>query len=151
MSHAQKLVQQYRHFYRHKRGRLNSNAILRPISEAADALLEADLRLFDDDEALREAVQGRLEKFVERVEKRGADGAIPGWIAPAARQAALEEFAGYFVHTVYRAVFGGNRAALAGKQLNLLKNACESIYMAEQRREWRERNEGGENKQSDDE
>lgn len=151
MSHARELVQHYRRFYRHKRGRLNSNTILRPVSEAADALLEADLRLFDDDDALREAVQGRLEKFVERVEKRGADGAIPGWIQPSVRQAALEEFAGYFVNTVYRQVFGGNRAALAGKQLNLLKNACESIYMAEQRREWRERNESGEDKQGDDE
>jgi CRISPR-associated protein Csc3 len=151
MSHASELVFRYRRFYRHKRGRLNSNAILRPISEAADALLEADPRLFSDDEALREVVQGRLEKFIERVSKRGADGTIPGWIEPEVRQAALEEFAGYFVNTIYRDVFGGNRAALAGKQLNLLKNACESIYMAEQRREWRERNESSEDKQNDDE
>lgn len=150
MSHARELVLLYRRFYRHKRGRLNSNAILRPLSEAADALLEADLRLFDDDEALREAVQGRLEQFVERVSKRGADGAIPGWVAPEARQAALEEFAAYFVDTIYRQVFAGNRAALAGKQLNLFKNACESIYMVEQRREWRERNESGEDKQNDE-
>src|SRR5262249_49357571 len=111
----------------------------------------ADLRLFSDDESLREAVQGRLEQFIERVSKRGADGTIPGWIEPETRQAALEDFATYFVQTIYRKVFEGNRAALAGKQLNLLQNACESIYMAEQRREWRERNEGGEDKQSDDE
>jgi CRISPR-associated protein Csc3 len=147
MSHARKLTERYRRFYRHKKGRLNSNAVLRPISEAAKVLLNADLRLFDDDEALHEIVRGRLEKFVERVDKKKADGSIPGWLYPNQEtrldelNAAVDEFARYFVLTIYRDVFGGDRAAIAGKQLNLLKNACESVYMAEQRREWRERNE----------
>src|SRR4029434_2111530 len=109
----------YRRFYRHKKGRLNSNAILRPISEAAKALLSADLRLFDDDEALLEAVRSRLEKFVERVDKNKADGTIPGWLytnsanREADLDAAVDSFARYFVDTVYRDVFPRDRAALS--------------------------------------
>lgn len=148
MSHASKLVELYRKFYRHGRGRLNSNAILRPIREAADTLLDADLRLFDSDEALCELVTGRLSKSLEGMSRPGASGSVPVWLynkenGPINEQidAAIKEFANYFVKTIYRDVFGGNRAALAGKQLNLLKNACEAIYIAEQRREWKERGE----------
>ena len=148
MSHARNLVLAYRQFYRHKPGRLNGNTVLRPISEAAAVILEADLRLFDDDEALVEAVRGRLEKFIENVDRGSADGAIPRWIEREQRQAQLEAFSRYMVEQIYRGSFGGNRAALAGKQLNLLKNACEAIYMAEQRREWRERGEQPEAKQN---
>ncbi|NJM08203.1 hypothetical protein HC891_21510 [Candidatus Gracilibacteria bacterium] len=86
-----------------------------------------------------EVVQGRLEKFIENVDRGNADGTIPKWIAFETRQASLESFSRYIVEQIYRQTFGGNRAALAGKQLNLLKNACEAIYRAEQRREWRER------------
>lgn len=141
MSHARQLVTLYRQFYRHKRGRLNSNSILKPLSEAAAVILEADPRLFNDDEALIEAVQGRLSKFLDNVDRGSADGAIPRWIDRETRDASLEAFSRYMVEEVYRKAFGGNRAALAGRQLNLLKNACEAIYMAEQRREWRERGE----------
>lgn len=155
MSHARELVLRYRRFYRHRRGRLNSNSIVRPLSESAKALLTADLRLFGDVESLLEVVRSRLEQFVERVGKDKADGTVPMWLYPdketrgTALQAAIEEFARYFVETIYRDVFKQDRAALAGKQLNLLKNACESIYMAEQRREWQERNETGEEKQDE--
>jgi CRISPR-associated protein Csc3 len=145
MSHARQLVSLYRQFYRHKPGRLNSNSILKPLSEASAVILEADPRLFDDDEALIEAVQGRLSKFLDNVDRGSADGSIPKWIDRATRDASLEAFSRYMVEEVYRNAFGGDRAALAGRQLNLLKNACEAIYMAEQRREWRERGE-----QSDD-
>lgn len=141
MSHARQLVTLYRQFYRHKRGRLNSNSILKPLSEAATVILEADPRLFNDDEALIEAVQGRLSKFLDNVDRGSADGAIPRWIDRETRDASLEAFSRYMVEEVYRKAFGGDRAALAGRQLNLLKNACEAIYMVEQRREWRERSE----------
>ncbi|NJN18910.1 MAG: type I-D CRISPR-associated protein Cas10d/Csc3 [Oscillochloris sp.] len=153
MSHARELVLRYRKFYRHKSGRLNSNSIVRPVSEAAKALLSADMRLFHDVESLLEVVRSRLEQFVERVGSGKADGTVPGWLYPekerrgAEIQAAIEDFARYFVETIYRDVFKQDRAALAGKQLNLLKNACESVYMAEQRREWRERNEVEEDKE----
>jgi CRISPR-associated protein Csc3 len=156
MSHARNLVSRYRAFYRHKKGRLNSNNVVRPLTEAAKALLTADLRLFDDVEALREVVQSRLEKVTERVSTGKADGTVPLWLysdektRAAEINAAIEEFARYFVETIYRDVFKEDRAALAGKQLNLLKNACESVYMAEQRREWRERNETAEDKQPEE-
>jgi len=145
MSHARELVTRYRNFYRHGRGRLNGNAILRPIREAADTLLEANLRLFDDDAALRELVGGRLKKSIEGASRPGSSAAVPGWLYPDPKtrnqqiDAAIDDYAAYFVDTIYRKVFAGNRAALAGKQLNLLKNACEAIYIAEQRREWQER------------
>jgi CRISPR-associated protein Csc3 len=156
MSHARNLVMSYRRFYRHKRGRLNTNSIVRPLSEAAKALLTADLRLFDDVESLYEVVRSRLEQFVDRVGKDKADGTVPLWLYPDKEQradqinAAIDAFARYFVETIYRDVFKQDRAALAGKQLNLLKNACESIYMAEQRREWRERGEQTEDKHDDE-
>jgi CRISPR-associated protein Csc3 len=146
MSHARELVRLYRQFYRHA-GEPNANKILRPISEAADVILDADLGLFADDEALVEVVQGRLEKFLENVDRGNADGTIPKWIAFETRQTSLEAFSRYMVEQIYRQTFGGNRAALAGKQLNLLKNACEAIYRAEQRREWRERENRGEQSQ----
>ncbi|MGQ9926801.1 MAG: type I-D CRISPR-associated protein Cas10d/Csc3 [Chloroflexaceae bacterium] len=141
MSHARKLVSLYRQFYRHKGGRLNSNRILKPLSEASAVILEADPRLFDNDEALIEAVQGRLSKFLDNVARGSADGTIPRWIPLETRNASLEAFSRYMVEEVYRKAFGGDRAALAGRQLNLLKNACEAIYIDEQRREWRERSE----------
>ncbi|NWF81036.1 MAG: type I-D CRISPR-associated protein Cas10d/Csc3, partial [Chloroflexi bacterium] len=145
MSHAHELVRLYRLFYRH-RGKVNTNSVLRPLSEAASVILEANLRLFADDEALVEAVRGRLEKFIDNVRRGTADGAVPVWLYEKEQvreglAGAIDAFARYFVMTIYVDVFGRDRAALAGKQLNLLKNACESIYMAEQRREWRERNE----------
>lgn len=155
MSHARELVLRYRKFYRHKSGRLNSNNIVRPLSEASKALLSADLRLFNDIDSLLEVVQSRLEQVVERVRDNKADGTVPTWLYPeketrgALIQAAIEDFARYFVESIYRDVFKEDRAALAGKQLNLLKNACESVYMAEQRREWRERDEQAEDKQDE--
>ena len=158
MSDARELVIRYRRFYRHGRGRLNSNAILRPIREASDALLDANLRLFDGDEALCELVSGRLKKSLEGMSRPGTSGTVPVWLyagdaheRSAQLDAAINDFADYFVNIIYRKVFVGNRAALAGKQLNLLKNACEVIYMAEQRREWQERDETPEEQKTDDE
>ena len=155
MSHARELTLRYRRFYRHRKGRLNSNSIVRPLSEAAKALLTADLRLFNDVDSLLEVVRSRLEQFVERVGKDKADGVVPVWLYEKDQlqeqlTEAIDSFARYFVETIYRDVFKQDRAALAGKQLNLLKNACESIYLAEQRREWRERGEPPEARQDDE-
>lgn len=142
MSHARDLTEMYRYFYRHKRKanqQPNKNTVLRPISEAAYALLNADKRLFSDDESLCEAVQARIEQFLERVGSERADGVVPRWIDYEVRQEKVVEFSHYFVKTIYREVFGGDLAALAGKQLNLLKDTCMSLYLAEERREWKER------------
>jgi hypothetical protein len=45
---------------------------------------------------------------------------------------------------VYVKAYGEDRSAFRGRQLNLLKNACEVIYLAEQRRERQERAAQGE-------
>jgi CRISPR-associated protein Csc3 len=142
MTHAQELVRLYRKFYRHAGGKRNpnTNTILRPISIVSRVVLDADLNYFDSDQALIEAAQGRLGSFIDGIEhSRGTDGAYPYWIPKPERQQALDDFCAYFVTKVYRQAFAGNRAALRGKQLNLLKNACEAVYMDQQRREWAER------------
>jgi CRISPR-associated protein Csc3 len=133
MSHARTLTTLYRRFYRAER--FNSNAILRPVSEAAKTILTADPQFFDTDEALEEAVYGKLCSFLENVAHGRADGRLPKGSNHESRDAALREFSHYIVYDVYRKAFGGDRAALRGKQLNLLKNACEALYLDEQRKE----------------
>jgi CRISPR-associated protein Csc3 len=133
MTHAYALTERYRRFYRAEK--LNSNSILRPITVAAKAMLEADPRLFDSDEALIEAVRGKLNSFVENVSRDRAEGRLPKGSTYESREAAIVAFSTYLVRDVYRGAFGGDRAALRGKQLNLLKNACEVIYLDEGRKE----------------
>jgi len=133
MTHAQRLTEIYRRFYRAEK--FNSNAILRPLSVGTRAILDADPRLFDTDDALVEAVRGKLRSFVENVASNRADGRLPKGSDHASRDAAIIEFSTYLVHEIYRDVFGRDRAALRGTQLNLLKNACEALYLDAQRRE----------------
>ncbi|RRR68494.1 MAG: type I-D CRISPR-associated protein Cas10d/Csc3 [Candidatus Viridilinea halotolerans] len=133
MSHARELTMLYRQFYRAEK--LNSNAILRPISIAARVMLDADLRLFADDDALAEAVFGKLRSFMENVERNRADGRLPKGSDHASRDEAMRAFSVYMVQQIYRQAFGGDRAALRGMQLNLLKNACEAIYLDAWRQE----------------
>ncbi len=139
MTHAQRLTELYRGFYRAKKP--NSNSILRPITIASRAILDADPRLFAGREALGEAVLGELYTFMERVEKNKADGRLPKGISREEREAAMRAFANYFVGELYFDALNGDASALRGKQLNLLKNACEVIYRDEDARYWRERNE----------
>jgi CRISPR-associated protein Csc3 len=84
---------------------------------------------------LEEAVYGKLCSFLENVAHGRADGRLPKGSNHESRDAALREFSHYIVYDVYRKAFGGDRAALRGKQLNLLKNACEALYLDEQRKE----------------
>jgi CRISPR-associated protein Csc3 len=145
MSHARQLTELYRQFYRHKRR--NSNSYLRPITVASRAILDADPRLFGDKESLTEVVYGEVRGFVERVANSSADGRLSPRIndeTPAEamnrRFAAVKVFADYFVGTIYFDVLGGDMAALRGKQLNLLKNTCEIIYLDAEASYWQERN-----------
>lgn len=133
VTHAQELTKYYRQFYRAKG--YKSNAILRPLSVATKTLLEADPRLFDSDEALVEAVAASLSKFMERVSNNRAEGRLAPGSTHATRQQAMQDFSHYLVYTVYRATFDGDRAALRGTQLNLLKDACELIYRTSDRQE----------------
>lgn len=126
MAIATELVTRYRGFYRAKR--YNSNSILRPISEASKAVLGAKKAAHPDTESLVLAVRGQLYDFVERVSKGAADGYLPKGISSQDREAAMQDFAEYFVRYVFLDVFRGDRAALRGKQLNLIKSACEVVY-----------------------
>jgi CRISPR-associated protein Csc3 len=145
MSHARQLTELYRQFYRHKRR--NSNSILRPITVASRAILDADPRLFGDKESLTEVVYGEVRGFMDRVANGSADGRLsprlndetPG-DAMKRRFAAVKAFTDYFVGTIYFDVLGGDMAALRGKQLNLLKNSCEVIYLDAESAYWQDRN-----------
>jgi CRISPR-associated protein Csc3 len=141
MSHARTLTELYRQFYRHKRGkRPNSNSILRPITVAAKAILNADPRLFNGREGLVEVVDGELRGFMSRVESGSADGEFAIGSNYESRHGAVHAFAEYFVGTIYYDTLRADPSALRGKQLNLLKNACEIIYRNEETNYWRERN-----------
>ncbi|MEM6281990.1 MAG: type I-D CRISPR-associated protein Cas10d/Csc3 [Chloroflexota bacterium] len=138
MSHARELVTGYRGFYRAKNFK-NANSILRPLSVVSDALLVADQRLFNDVDSLTEVAHGELYRFMDRVGKGLADGRFPKGITVEARQQAMRDFSAYFVTEIFMGAFNGDVSALRGKQLNLLKSACEVIYRDLQLDEWADR------------
>jgi len=143
MSHARTLTELYRRFYRAK-GRASSNAILRPISVAARAVLTTDQRIYVDAEGLTEIVWGELSGFVERVASRRAEGYIPRVEVDGKRvfdNQAIQAFAAYFVNELFYGALRGDISALRGRQLNLLKNACEVIYRDLDKQHWAGRNE----------
>lgn len=145
MSHARTLTELYWRFYRAKRknGRLNSNSILRPLSEAAKALLMADRRIYPDREALVELMIGQLHAFIDRVDTRRADGYIPKQETDgklSVDEAAVRAFADHWVNKLFFDTLRGDLSALRGKQLNLLKNACEVIYRDLDARYWAAQN-----------
>lgn len=141
MSIPRELTEKYRAFYRAKS--YKSNSILKPIADAAEVLLDADKRLFDDD-GLKEAIVGALGGLMERVHKNQAEGwpnlelrnigsdGKPHFDKDSytAERANIIAFADYFVNHVFAQVLRHDRAVLAGRQLNLLKNACEAVYLA---------------------
>ena len=139
MSIARELVVGYRGFYRADNFK-NSNSILRPVSVVADALLNAAVMpAFSDPEALYEVAYGELFKFMDRVSKGLADGRFPKGISAAERDQAMRAFCKLFVDTLFVRDFKRDAAALRGKPINLLKNACEVIYRELQYAEWSER------------
>lgn len=143
MSHARTLTELYRRFYK-ARGRASSNAILRPISVASRAILTADQRIYVDAEGLVEIVRGELFGFVERVASKRADGYVPRIEIDGKRvidEEAIKQFAIYFVNDLFYGALRGDVSALRGRQLNLLKNACEVIYRDLDRQYWAGRNE----------
>lgn len=153
MSHARTLTELYRRFYRAK-GRASSNAILRPISVASKAVLTADRRIYVDAEGLVEIVRGELSGFVERVASKRADGYVPRIEVDGKRivdEAAIQQFAAYFVNDLFYGALRGDVSALRGRQLNLLKNACEVIYRDLDSQYWAERKEAESDDDSDEE
>ncbi len=135
-NHARELTQLYRQFYRAKRR--NSNSILQPITKSARTILDADSRLFSDPQALIDAVYGGLYNFIERAYKEQL-AFPPKGSTRESQQEAMRKFARYFVQDIFFGVFRGDRSALRGKQLNLLKNACEVIYLDEAAKDKAER------------
>jgi CRISPR-associated protein Csc3 len=130
LNHPQKLTELYRKFY--KAGKLynpKANAVLKPIDVAAETLLKADSTVFQGD-TLVTTVAAEVFKLMDRVHAKTADGRWVMSDREAERQAVLE-FAQYFVVEVFETAFAGDRARLAGRQLNLLRDTCEFLYRLE--------------------
>jgi CRISPR-associated protein Csc3 len=126
MNHPRRLTELYRRFYRAKG--YKSNAILKPIDFAADAILKADRSLFTKDSgALTDAVAASLNKLLDRVLSSSAEGFTPIKIAEE-RRLAVREFAEYFVNDLFTGALKGDAARLAGTQLNLLRDTCDTLY-----------------------
>ncbi len=134
--HARELTQLYRQFYRAKRW--NSNSILQPVSKTARAILDADTKLFGAPEALIDATYGALHAFIDRAYREQL-AFPPRGSTRDSQQTAMRAFATHFVNDIFYGVFRGDKSALRGKQLNLLRNACEVIYLAEAAKDKAER------------
>ncbi len=134
LHHPQKLTELYRRFYRaNKRYNPKSNAILKPIDIAAETILKAESSVFHG-ETLIAAVAAEVFKLMDRVRASTAEGR---WVISKReeeRQAVLD-FARYFVVEVFEKSFAGDRARLAGRQLNLIRDTCEFLYRLEDDKE----------------
>ena len=134
LNHPQKLTELYREFYKAKDFyRAKSNAILKPIDIAAETILKAESSVFHGD-VLVAAVAAEIYKLMDRVHNRTAEGR---WVVSdreKERQLVLD-FARYFVIDVFEKAFAGDRARLAGRQLNLIRDTCEFLYRLEQDKE----------------
>jgi CRISPR-associated protein Csc3 len=154
LNHPLNLTLMYRKFYKaNKQFAPKSNAVLKPIECAAKAILDADLSfqgstLHDSLLDIEPAYQGEgmvamvaaeLNKLMDRVHSSNAEGR---WVfndqQRTQEREAILAFAQYFVVEVFEKSFEGDRARLAGRQLNLLRDTCEFLYRLEQDKENRE-------------
>lgn len=127
LNHPKRLTELYRKFYRaNKRYNPKSNAVLKPLDLAAETILKADSTVFSG-ETLVIAVAAEVFKLMDRVHASTAEGRWVMSNREEERQAVLN-FAQYFVVDVFEESFAGDRARLAGRQLNLLRDACEFLY-----------------------
>ncbi|MFB2939321.1 type I-D CRISPR-associated protein Cas10d/Csc3 [Aerosakkonemataceae cyanobacterium BLCC-F154] len=140
LNHPKKLTELFRKFYRaNKRYNPKANAVLKPIDLAADTILKADSTVFQG-ESLVQTVAAEVFKLMDRVHASTAEGR---WVISnreEERQAVLE-FAQYFVVDVFEKSFAGDRARIAGKQLNLIRDTCEFLYRLEDDKENQARSE----------
>jgi CRISPR-associated protein Csc3 len=116
-------------------------------------VLTADRRIYVDANGLVEIVRGELSGFVDRVASQRADGYAPRIEVDGKRvidEDAIRQFASYFVDDLFYGALRGDVSALRGRQLNLLKNACEVIYRDLDAQYWAERNEAEELVASDE-
>jgi CRISPR-associated protein Csc3 len=134
LNHPQKLTELYRRFYRAgKRYNPKSNAVLKPIDIAAETILKAESTVFQG-ETLVAAVAAEVFKLMDRVHASTAEGRWVMSKREEERQAVLE-FARYFVKDVFEIAFASDRARLAGRQLNLIRDTCEFLYRLEDDKE----------------
>ncbi|MBD2384628.1 type I-D CRISPR-associated protein Cas10d/Csc3 [Cylindrospermum sp. FACHB-282] len=140
LNHPQKLTELYRRFYRaNKRFNPKANAVLKPIDIAAETILKAESSVFQG-ETLVVAVAAEVFKLMDRVHSSTAEGRWKMSKREEERQAVLE-FSKYFVVEVFDKSFAGDRARLAGRQLNLIRDTCEFLYRLEDDKENSEKNE----------
>ena len=140
LNHPQKLTELYRQFYRaNKRYNPKANAVLKPIDIAADTILKAEASVFQG-EALIAAVAAEIFKLMDRVHASTAEGR---WIFSKREEEreAILDFARYFVEDVFEKSFAGDRARLAGRQINLIRDTCEFLYRLEDDKENRAKKE----------
>uniref|UniRef100_A0ACD5GVV6 Type I-D CRISPR-associated protein Cas10d/Csc3 n=1 Tax=Desertifilum tharense IPPAS B-1220 TaxID=1781255 RepID=A0ACD5GVV6_9CYAN len=148
MNQLRELTQLYRRFYRAKSQFAKPNAVLKPIDEAADVILKVDKALANDTQSLTDVVAARIAKLMTNVRRKTAEGKptftlVDGKWKPALNseeeRQAVYEFAKYFVEVIFAETFKGDRARLAGMQLNLIRDTCDYLYRLEEDREWRDR------------
>ncbi len=142
MNQLRELTRLYRCFYRAKSRYAKPNAVLKPIDEAADVILKIDKDLVTngqewDNTALIDVVAARIAKLMTNVRRRAAEGKprliyVDGkWkvaLTSEEERKAIKDFADYFVTTIFRDTFKGDRARLAGTQLNLIRDTCDYLY-----------------------
>lgn len=129
LNHPQKLTELYRRFYRaNKRYNPKANAVLKPIDIASKTILEADPSFQGN--ALVSVVAAEVSKLMDRVHSSTAEGR---WIFSKREEERekILEFARYFVEEVFEKSFAGDRARLAGRQINLIRDTCEFLYRLE--------------------
>jgi CRISPR-associated protein Csc3 len=140
MTQLRELTQLYRRFYRAKSQYAKPNAVLKPIDEAADVILKTDRALVPDTDALTEFVAARISRLMTNVRRRTAEGKptlvlVEGkWklaLNFEEERQAIHEFAHFFVKEIFEGAFKGDRARLAGTQLNLIRDTCDYLYRLE--------------------
>lgn len=140
VNQLRELTRLYRCFYRAKSQYAKPNAVLKPIDEAADVILKVDKALVPDDQSLTDVVAARISKLMTNVRRRTAEGKptltlVDGKWKPALtvdeERQAVYDFAQFFVKNLFRETFKGDRARLAGVQLNLIRDTCDYLYRLE--------------------
>ncbi|MEG4586522.1 type I-D CRISPR-associated protein Cas10d/Csc3 [Microcoleus sp. MOSTC5] len=148
VNQMRELTELYRRFYRAKSQYAKANAVLKPIDEAADVILKLDKSLANNTESLTDIVGGRLSRLMHNVRRRAAEGKptltfVDGKWKPALNseeeRQAIYDFAKYFVEVIFDGSLKGDRARLAGTQLNLIRDTCDYLYRLEDDKERRER------------
>ncbi|MGB3493808.1 MAG: type I-D CRISPR-associated protein Cas10d/Csc3 [Elainellaceae cyanobacterium] len=137
VNQLRELVRLYRRFYRAKSPYAKPNAVLKPVDEAADVILKIDKALVAGEQALIDVVAARIAKLMTNVRRRTAEGkptllCINGeWkraLSLEEERQAIYEYATFFVKDMFLETFKGDRARLAGTQLNLIRDTCDYLY-----------------------